>query len=107
LRKLSGDELEALTVFFVGETKYLEMLDSAIAELKENDPIRYTELAEAAPGIIVERLIADALGGEPGTRRRKQMRTTRPAQYLPTTRNDRLRAVFSFRETAILHAPGG
>jgi hypothetical protein len=48
----------------VGETKYLEMLDSAIAELKESDPIRYTELAEAAPGIIVERLIADALGGE-------------------------------------------
>jgi hypothetical protein len=62
--KLSGDELEALIVFFVRETKYLEMLDSAIAGLKENDPIRYMELAEAAPSIIVERLIADALGGE-------------------------------------------
>ena len=63
LAKLTGDELEALLISFLGRARYEEISQQAIDEFYESDPERFIELGKKVPGILIDRLIADALDG--------------------------------------------
>jgi hypothetical protein len=43
LEKLSGDELEALMIGLVGESRYLRIVDYGLADLELNHPAKFKE----------------------------------------------------------------